>query len=132
MPTPSTELSALRDALHAHGGLQLVMVFGSVARQTARADSDIDVAVLADAPLDAERKMRLVDTIARSTGRAVDLVDLATAGQPLAGQILQHGHRLLGTAAAQAAWATRTLLDANDFLPYVQRTLAERRLAWIG
>ena len=121
--------SPLHDAL-ARAGLRLALVFGSVARGEARADSDIDVAVLADHALSADERIRLIADIAQATGRAVDLVDLATAGQPLLGEILRDGHRLVGSADQLADLATRAALDAADFLPLVQRALKQRRLAW--
>lgn len=122
--------STLRDALARAAGLRLAMLFGSVARGEARADSDIDVAVLADHALSADEKISLIGDIAQATGRAVDLVDLATAGQPLVGEILRDGRRLVGSAGQLADLATRAALDAADFLPLVQRTLKQRRLAW--
>lgn len=54
----------------------------SVAAKNARADSDVDVAALAETPLDAGRKIRLISDIAPATGRPVDLIDLATVGAP--------------------------------------------------
>lgn len=126
------ETHAMREAFGCVAHLRLVLVFGSVARGSARADSDIDVAVLADHALGAVEKMRLIEAIAQATGRPVDLVDLTTAGQPLLGQILRDGYRLLGTADAQADLATRAVLDTHDFLPYVQRMFKQRRQAWIG
>lgn len=122
--------SRLRDALACVANLRLAMMFGSVARGEARANSDVDVAVLADHTLSADERIRLVDSIAQATGRAVDLVDLTTAGPPLLGEILRDGIRLLGSPAELAALATRAALDAADFLPLVQRMLNQRRLAW--
>jgi predicted nucleotidyltransferase len=126
------EILALRDAFSGLASVRLVLVFGSVARGTARSDSDIDVAVLANHTLSASEKMSLIEAIAQATGRPVDLVDLTTAGQPLVGQILRDSYRLIGSADTQADLATRAVLDAQDFLPYVQRMLKQRRLAWIG
>jgi predicted nucleotidyltransferase len=122
--------STLRDALARAADLRLAMMFGSVARGEARANSDVDVAVLADHTLSADERIRLVESIAQATGRAVDLVDLTTAGPPLLGEILRDGIRLLGSPAELAALATRAALDAADFLPLVQRMLKQRRLAW--
>ena len=126
------EALALREAFGCVANVRLVLVFGSVARGSARADSDIDVAVLTDHTLGTVEKMGLIEAIAQATGRPVDLVDLATTGQPLVSQILRDGYRLIGSADAQADLATRAALDAQDFLPYVQRMLKQRRLAWIG
>ena len=130
MTDPQPIQSTLRDALARAADLRLAMIFGSVARGEARANSDIDVAVLADHTLSADERIRLIESIAQTTGRAVDLVDLTTAGPPLLGEILRDGIRLLGSPADLAALATRAALDAADFLPLVQRVLKQRRLAW--
>lgn len=123
---------ALQDALARHAGLELVIVFGSVACDADDAQSDIDLAIQAACPLDARLKMTLVAELAEATDRAVDLIDLSTAGEPLLGQILMHGRRLLGSDEAYARLLSRHLVDAADFLPYAQRIVDERRRAWIG
>lgn len=119
-------------ALQSHPEIELAILFGSMATGRARPDSDVDVAVLAAAPLNAEKKMALIADLAQATGRAVDLVDLRTAGEPLLGQILQHGRRLFGSDEALARLISRHLVEAADFMPYVDRLLAERRRRWIG
>ncbi len=126
------EAKALQSALKEIANVRLAYVFGSMARGTADPQSDIDVAVLADHALHSMEKMNLTAAIARVTGRAVDLVDLRSAGQPLLGEILRDGVRLVGNADQHADLATRAALDANDFFPYVQRMLNTRRQAWIG
>ena len=125
-------IEALRAALVRHPELELVIVFGSVALGAERADSDVDLAVQAAQPLHASQKMALVGDLAAATGRAVDLVDLRTVGEPLLGQILAHGRRLRGSDEAHGRLLSRHLIDAADFLPYAQRIVDERRRAWIG
>jgi predicted nucleotidyltransferase len=126
------DIKLVQSTLGRYGGLELAFVFGSVARGAARADSDLDVAVQAAQPLDHSQKLALIGELAEATGRAVDLIDLRTVGEPLLGQILTHGHRLLGSAEAHGRLLSRHLIDAADFLPYAQRILDERRRAWIG
>lgn len=116
-------------ALAAHPDIELAFVYGSVARDQARRDSDVDVAVQASAPLDADEKMRLIEDIAAATGRAVDLVDLRVVGEPLLGQILKHGRQIRGEPADRALLMQRHVYAMEDFMPYVERTLAERRKA---
>jgi predicted nucleotidyltransferase len=128
----STTLSQVRNVLESQPGIRQAVVFGSVASGRARADSDLDIAVDAGRPLDASAKARLIEALAAATGRAVDLIDLRTAGEPLLGQILKHGHRVVGSDAERAELIRRHLFDAEDFLPYVDRMLHERRRAWIG
>lgn len=112
--------------------LRVALLFGSAARGDLRPSSDLDVAVLADRELDPEQKRELIEGLARLSGRAVDVVDLATAGEPLLGRILADGKRLFGTDEDYARLVVRDLMDKADFLPYQQRILEERRRKWIG
>ncbi|MGH8629613.1 MAG: type VII toxin-antitoxin system MntA family adenylyltransferase antitoxin [Burkholderiales bacterium] len=128
MPQPP----ALADVLSRHPQIRLAIVFGSIARGSARRDSDLDLAVLASHPLSAEEKIQLIADLAAHTGRPVDLVDLRTVGEPLLGEILKQGQRLIGSDADYAELLRRHIFDSEDFMPYVRRILAERRRAWIG
>lgn len=76
--------------------------------------------------------MALTQALAEQTGRPVDLVDLATVTEPLLGQVVQHGRRLLGSDTQFAQLISRHLIEQADFMPYRNRVLAERRMAWIG
>jgi predicted nucleotidyltransferase len=122
----------LRQTLAEHGGVRLAILFGSHATGRATPRSDLDLAVRTAAPLTATTRFTLIEKLAEATGLPVDLIDLERAGEPLLGQILKHGIRLLGSDEAYAALLTRHVFDAADFLPYRDRILSERRLAWIG
>lgn len=130
MPTPDLT-EQLRTLLESEGGIRLAILFGSIAQGTARADSDIDIAILKDQPLTSDEKADLIARIANLCGRPVDLIDLKTVGEPLLGEILK-GERLLGTTEYHARLLTRHLLDVADFVPLQQRILKERRDAWIS
>ncbi|MEW5965684.1 MAG: nucleotidyltransferase domain-containing protein [Pseudomonadota bacterium] len=125
-------LRALRQVLSEPGDVRLAILFGSRATGRATAQSDLDLAVMLSAPMDAPQKIALIERVAASTGLPVDLIDLKRVGEPLLGQILKHGVRLMGSNADYAALMSRHVFDAADFLPYRNRILAERRQAWIG
>ena len=112
-------------------GVRLVMVFGSCASGKARSDSDLDIAVDAGAAMTPMQCMALIAALADITGRPIDLVDLRTVGEPLLGQILQHGQRIHGGDAALGQYLSKHLFDMADFVPLQQRILKERRQAWI-
>jgi predicted nucleotidyltransferase len=122
----------LKKALQAHSGLRLALLFGSCALGTQRLDSDVDVAVDMGEVMAAEQHVSLISDLALATGRAVDLIDLRTVGEPLLGQILQSGRRIGGEHAVHAQYITRHVMDVEDFVPYQERILRERRQAWIG
>jgi predicted nucleotidyltransferase len=119
-------------AINTQPDIELVILFGSLATGSARAESDLDLAIDAGHLLTASEKMALIGELAAGTGRPVDLVDLRAIGEPLLGQILVHGKRLLGSDTHYAGLIRRHLFDEADFLPYRNRILAERRQAWIG
>jgi predicted nucleotidyltransferase len=117
--------------LASHPGIRLAYVFGSIAQDRARQNSDLDVAVLAEKPIDSAMRIQLIEALALATGRPVDLIDLQTVGEPLLGQILKHGKQIIGDQTAHAAMMSRHVYAMEDFMPYVNRMLAERRRAWI-
>lgn len=124
--------SQIKQALLVFPQLRLVMLFGSVATGVARAESDLDIAVAADHPLSVEEKISLINALAVSMGRPVDLIDLRAATEPLLGQILRHGRRILGSDTLYGDLISRHLFEQADFMPNRARLLAERRMAWIG
>lgn len=122
----------IRQVLNQHGDIRLAILFGSLAKGRATPQSDLDLAVLMEAPLSAETKMALIGDLSQAIGRPVDLVDLRMVGEPLVGQILKHGVRLFGSDSDYAELIKRHLFEEADFMPYRRRILAERRQAWIG
>lgn len=112
-------------------GIGLAIMFGSLVAGKGHMESDLDLAVDAGRRLTASEKIALTSELARRTGRPIDLVDLHTVGEPLLGQILRHGKRILGSDTHYANLISRHLFDQADYLPYRNRILAERRQAWI-
>ncbi|MEA3221343.1 type VII toxin-antitoxin system MntA family adenylyltransferase antitoxin [Immundisolibacter sp.] len=121
----------IRQVLMQHGDIRLAILFGSLAVGRATPASDLDLAVLMQAPLSAETKMALIGDLSLATGRPVDLIDLRTTGEPVLGQILKHGVRLFGSDSDYAELIKRHLFEEADFMPYRRRILTERRQAWI-
>ena len=116
-----------------HPQIKLGILFGSVGRRQARADSDLDLAIAADGPLDVSEKMALIEALAQLTSRPVDLVDMQLAGGLLLQEILTKGKRIYNTDShLHAELIKRMLFNEADFMPYRDRILAERRKAWIG
>ena len=130
--TLGSEGDALRGVLKAFPDLEVAVLFGSLARGDAGAQSDVDLAVRFRKPLAPERKMTLIDALAEVAGRPVDLVDLHRAGEPLLGRILREGILLHGTSSDRAALVYRHLVDQEDFGPIRRHMLEGRRRAWIG
>lgn len=126
------EEGLIRQIVQKHPAIQLAILFGSLANGSARPDSDLDLAVSAGRPLEVQEKIELIEELAEATGRPVDLVDIVTAGEPLSGQILKRGRKIIGSTTHYALFLNRHLLDQADFMPYRQRILEERRRAWIG
>jgi len=129
MKTVETMIQA---ALAPHPEVRLAILFGSLATGRGHHDSDVDLSIDAGQPLELEAKMSLMVQLAECTGRPIDLIDLQTVGEPLLGQILKHGKRLLGEDGLYAELIKRHVFDEADFMPYHRRILKERRSAWIA
>ena len=129
---PLTPLESIRAVLTRHPEIRLAILFGSMASGHASRDSDVDLAVSAERPLKADEKMALMAELAEATGRPIDLIDLNAVGEPLLGQIVKRGQRVLGTDERYAELIKRHLFEEADFMPYYRRILGERRAVWIG
>lgn len=112
--------------------VRLAILFGSLARGQENADSDLDLALSLGRPLTTDERLEWIGRLGSEFGRPVDLVDLSQIGEPLLGQILQHGIRLFGSDYEYAELLKRHLFAQADFVPLQQRILEERRKAWIG
>ena len=122
----------LKKILARFATIDLAIVFGSVAKNQAGAESDLDIAINTQTPLSVKEKIEIISALAEATGRPIDLVDLREVGEPLLGQIVQHGQMIIGSPTQKAALLSKHLIDAADFSPYQTRILAERRNAWIN
>ena len=122
----------LLDVLARFPTVELAVLFGSIALGRQRPDSDLDIAVSAHRALTAAEKIAIIEALAERTGRPVDLVDLKVVAEPLLGQIVRHGRRLLGSDSAYGQLISRHLFEQADFMPYRARVLADRRAAWAG
>src|SRR5699024_4534734 len=108
--------------------IRLNILFGSFANGEPGRHSDIDIAVVAEKLLSAQRHVELITKLAQLSGRAIDLVDLATAGVAVARSVLLNGRVLTSRdGAVYPEQISRMLLDSADFLPYRERILRERR-----
>jgi len=131
MATESIDIQ-IRKVLERHNVIRLAILFGSLAKGAAHSESDLDLAVGADHPLDTDETMELIADLAEAFGRPVDLIDLSTVGEPLLGQIIAGGRRIVGSNTLYAELLLKHLYNQEDFVPYQRRILKERREAWIG
>jgi len=123
---PDLDLKALERAVSRPAGVVAAYLFGSRARGTARADSDLDLAVLWDATLESrERAVReselraaLVDALG-SLGERTDLLDLAAAGSTVAFRVIREGRLLVcGDDRARVAFVARVARRYDDEAPH--------------
>ena len=126
------QIEALSVCLKQDGDIELAILFGSMATDSYTAKSDVDLAIKKNTPLTAQQKKELIERVALITGRAVDLVDLSTVGEPLLGQIIKYGKRLLGSDSAYAELGLKHIYAQADFVPYIKRMLKDRRQEWLG
>lgn len=119
-----TLLPHLRACLAEHGGVRLALLFGSWARATAVAHSDVDLAV--DAPgID---PLALGSFLTRNLGLVVDIVPLTSASIPMQEALIRDGLVVHESEPGVAAlWRSKTLAQLETDRPWYRRM----RNAWL-
>ena len=117
-PIPTLSINATRVAdvvaavRHAVPGLVALYAFGSRVRGDAAPGSDLDLALLAPAPLDALVRFALQETLATFAGCDVDLVDLRAATAVMRAQVYASDQLLFeGDAYARQRFEMLALSD---------------------
>jgi predicted nucleotidyltransferase len=121
----TSDLELTRRALAPLDQVALAIVFGSVARGTQQAGSDIDVAVLGASA----RVLELASLISSATGRDAHVVALESAPIPLLEAIVRDGivvHE--SNLGAGAEWRSHTLAALEPDGPWYAR----QRDAWLA
>lgn len=90
-------------------------LYGSRARGQSRVDSDLDLAVLFDSPLDPVALFDAGGRLAAAIGSHVDLVDLRRAGVLLRVEATQGGRPLVPPTIEADLFATHALADHLSF-----------------
>jgi predicted nucleotidyltransferase len=113
-------MDALRDVLGRDSRIAYALLFGSAARNSSHAGSDLDVAVglVPDSSLSAGEVGALIADLERASGRTVDLAFLHEAPPALAYRIFRDGVVIIeNDHRALAQRKARAVLDYLDFRP---------------
>lgn len=125
--------ATITELLRSHDAVEAAWVFGSVAREEATRESDLDVAVLGRRSLSPAMKKTITERLAQAVGRPVDLIDLQEAHGPVVKQILTDGTRLFcDNSTLYADILKQWWAEQADWRPYRRRILRTRREQWIG
>ena len=103
-------IAGAKKVLSEEPGLKLAILYGSAATGKMRADSDVDIALLLDRPLGAERKMELISRLESELRRDVDLVDLFSLSGTILKQVLRRGRVLIQTKPGELAKLVRKMI----------------------
>jgi hypothetical protein len=134
-PTIEQVAPRLRAFCAARDDIEAAWVFGSVARGTARADSDVDIAILPPSNHSAEERWALKLDLAFHLPDALGVRDVDVMVAPEAGVLLAHralveGERVYGDASRAAAEAEiaamREYVDFEWVLRLMEQRLSER------
>ena len=105
----------LVEALQTEPSVRLAVVFGSEARDSARRGSDVDVGVLGPS---SHQMSQLQVTLARATGRVVDLIAMEHAPPLLRFEIAREGQVIVErTPHLWSDFKARAMVDWWDWAP---------------
>ena len=89
--------------------IKIIYLFGSQATGNARADSDVDIAIMATKALDPVERWELSHQLAKTVGHDVDLIDLLQASTVLKMEIVRNGKLLYDAEATAGDFEMPTL-----------------------
>ncbi len=126
-------IKRIKSILNDVPGLQLAILYGSAVTGRMRKDSDVDIALLFDRPMSAQKKMELISHVESELRRDVDLADLYALTGTILKQILRKGHVLVQSKpGVLAGLVQRMIYNQADMMPYITRTLIERQKRFIN
>jgi predicted nucleotidyltransferase len=124
---------AILSALQRCQDIELCIVFGSTASGKTSSNSDLDIAVAAEKPLDSDRLLNLSAELSTATNREIDLIDLMAVSGPILKQALTTGVVVQNRQKSlYAKIISRMLFNEADMMPYYHRTLRERRKRFLN
>ncbi len=110
--TDTAKISLILAELSKRDDLLALYRFGSWGTEQQHPESDIDVAILTAAPLQAVERWDLEQKLATLVGREVDLVSLLAASTVMRMQVVAFGERLFARdLLAAEEFETRTFAD---------------------
>ena len=125
---PDSIATQLEQSLSHVPGVLLAILYGSAATGQLRSDSDIDIAMLLDAPMPADLRISLTQSLSDQLGREVDLLDLHAISGTILKQVLCKGRVVINNdSKAREGLFKRRNYYQSDMKPYVTRTLLERQ-----
>src|SRR5271154_1880464 len=117
----SPDLRELKKYFKSQPEVRAAFLFGSVAKKTARATSDIDLALLLDSSVlekdYLEQRMKWMDDLSKLLKREVDVIVLNESGPVLIHQVLRYGKLLYETDhTSTTAFKAHAMIDYVDWL----------------
>ena len=120
--------------LEEHTEVEMAILFGSFAKGTENSQSDLDLAVqlASGKTMLAKEKLNYLEQLGMLLETNIDLIDLKKVGQPLLSQIIKYGKLLKGSQTRYVELAIKNINTTQDFMPYIERMLTERRNRWLA
>lgn len=123
-----SDLENLLKNLEGEALVRIAILFGSFGTASERPESDVDIAIAGPTPLNTDQKLQLLTLVEKSTGRAVDLIDLQTATGTVFKEALSKGRILINhDTDLMGRLLIRMLSDEADYQTCKRALAAEAR-----
>lgn len=121
-------IERIKEILNQQPELEIAILYGSAVNGKMRPDSDVDIAVLFNQPLNTSQKLTLASQLEKQLNRSIDLTDLSNLNGTILKQVLSKGVVLIeNDKDAKEKLISKMIYNQADMMPYVIRTLKERQ-----
>jgi predicted nucleotidyltransferase len=108
--------------------IQFAAIFGSYAKNCNRTDSDLDIAIAAESPMNYKDIMHIKTELTAFLDKEIDLIDLNTVNGLILKEALCNCDIIVKKNTSLYANLIRKLIyDQTDMMPYYNRILKKRR-----
>jgi predicted nucleotidyltransferase len=127
MKTNKDIRNALQDALKQFPEIKIITLFGSAATNRLMSDSDLDIAVSADAPLSFDQKYEIMKALYDAFPREIDLIDLQAVAGPILQEALCTGFIVKKDSASLFYQLIKKMwLNQADMMPLTRMIIIDR------
>lgn len=116
----------LADYFSEKSDVDTVLLFGSFAKGTANAQSDIDIAIHSNKELGYEELSQIQTDLSLLCRREIDLADLSLAEGLFLYQIMTSGVKIKIDPNVFVRYLTKALCFKEDFMPVIERFQKEK------
>lgn len=122
-------LDIIKNIMYGHKNIPLCIIYGSLAKNQLKKESDIDICIGSESPISTEYRLKLSMELEKKLKRIITIVDITKSNGIFLKEVLTKGITIKNEKPFLKAKHIIRMLDfVEDLLPINRKTLYEKAL----